>query len=99
MWTKMWVKAWMQLGGAALGAILGVAVVKALFLDVLEETAFRLFWDGPTSFPIEQVIHSDTFVKCLLGAVVGLFIGLVVANALSPSVQRPENDVEGGAAR
>jgi hypothetical protein len=56
------------------GGILGVLLVRALFLDPIEEIGWRMFWDGLFDgrlMNLGTVIQSVTFLKCLVGFILG----------------------------
>lgn len=58
----------------ALGAVVGVLVVRFLLLDEVEEVAFQLFFRGVgegRTWPVGDVLRSTTFWKCVAGAFVG----------------------------
>lgn len=54
-----------------IGALVGIALTKALFLDVIEKLAFEMFFSNRGSFEIGRVLSSSTFWKCVVGAVLG----------------------------
>lgn len=61
------------------GGILGVLIVRAFFLDPVEELGWRMFWEGLSNARVmnsEMVLKSTTFAKCVAGFLVG---GLALA--------------------
>lgn len=54
-----------------IGALVGIALTKALFLDFIEKLAFEMFFSNRGSFEIGRVLGSSTFWKCVVGAVLG----------------------------
>ena len=54
------------------GGALGILIVRALFLDPLEQLGWTMFWRGleeGESMNWEAVLQSATFLKCLMGFV------------------------------
>jgi hypothetical protein len=68
------------------GGIVGVLLVRASFLDPLEELGWRMFWaaigDG-RSMDFGMVVQSATFAKCLAGLVLGAGGGFFLATAFN----------------
>jgi hypothetical protein len=59
---------------SCIGGILGVLLVRALFLDGIEEIGWRIFWEGLGNgrmMNFGAVVQSSTFAKCLAGLVIG----------------------------
>ncbi len=65
-----------------LGGILGVAIVRLVFLDEVERLAFQIFWESigksQTGFTGEQILQSATFLKSLAGFVLTGVLALAV---------------------
>jgi len=58
--------------GFVLGGILGVCLIRALFLDPLEQMGWSMFWSGlgqGEDMNWGMVLQSATFLKCLTGFV------------------------------
>lgn len=72
---------------AIIGAVLGVVLVRYVFLDTFEEVAWGLFWDGlfagKSINPI-AVIKSATFRKVAAGLGAGAIIPLIVLRRRKP---------------
>ena len=59
---------------ACAGGILGVLLVRLLFLDPIEEMGWGMFWEGlfhGEFMDLGTVIQSVTFLKCLAGFILG----------------------------
>ncbi len=62
--------------GAVVGGILGVLIVRALFLDAIEQMGWAIFWEGLGKGKLggedwSTVLRSATFAKCVCGFLVG----------------------------
>jgi hypothetical protein len=68
------------------GSIVGVLLVRAFFLDPIEELGWRMFWaaigDG-RGMDFSMVVKSATFAKCLAGLVLGAGAGFFIASAFN----------------
>jgi hypothetical protein len=56
--------------GFIVGGIIGVAIVRAFFLDPIEQMAWSMFWQGVAHgdfMDSRTVLQSSTFLKCLTG--------------------------------
>jgi len=77
-----------------IGGILGIAIVKVLFLTPLEEIGFRLFWNGLFQgriMDLEMVFKSTTFFKCLVGFIAGGLVALFITNYINKqNIETPE---------
>lgn len=68
------------------GGIVGVLLVRALFLDPIEELGWRMFWGGignGRSMDLGMVVQSATFAKCLAGLLLGAGSGFFIASAFN----------------
>jgi hypothetical protein len=57
-----------------IGGVIGVAVIRAFFLDTIEELGWRMFWRAlgeGGSMDLGRVLNSSTFTKCMLGFLAG----------------------------
>ncbi len=64
-----------------IGGIVGVALVRAFFLDTLEEIGWRMFWEGignGRTMDLGMVVQSATFAKCLVGFLIGGAVAALV---------------------
>lgn len=53
-----------------LGGIVGVCVIRAFFLDPIEQMGWTMFWEGlghGEVMNLGAVVQSATFLKCLTG--------------------------------
>jgi hypothetical protein len=68
--------------GFVVGGLVGVFLIRALFLDPFEEIGWRIFWQGlgrGADMNWGMVLQSATFLKCLTGfALVGATAGVSV---------------------
>ena len=67
---------------SCIGGIVGVVLVRALFLDRVEEIGWRIFWEGIGNGRVMDfgvVVQSTTFVKCLAGLLIGGAAGAIWA--------------------
>jgi hypothetical protein len=68
------------------GGIVGVLLVRALFLDPIEELGWRMFCaaigDG-RGMDLGMVVNSTAFAKCLTGLVLGAGAGFFLASAFN----------------
>jgi hypothetical protein len=68
--------------GFSFGGLLGVLLVRALFLDPFEQMGWTMFWEGlgrGEGMNWGVVLQSATFLKCLMGFVlVGAAAGVGV---------------------
>lgn len=56
--------------GFVVGGIIGVAIIRAFFLDPIEQMAWSMFWRGIAHGDLmdaRTVFQSSTFLKCLAG--------------------------------
>jgi len=70
---------------ALVGGILGVLLVRGLFLDPIEEIGWRMFWEGlfnGQTMDMGTVVQSATFLKCLAGFVLGGGAGVLLTFAV-----------------
>jgi len=75
-----------QVISLCVGAIVGVLLVRAFFLDPIEEIGWRMFWAAVgegRSMDFGMVIKSATFAKCLAGLVLGAGAGCFIASAFN----------------
>lgn len=72
------------------GAIAGVLIVRAIFLDPLQVMGWNLFWnslsDGELMNP-EVVFKSQTFMKCVVGFAIGGILGAWAGAAVQKALQ------------
>ena len=81
------------------GGIVGVLLVRAFFLDPIEELGWRMFWEGignGRSMDLGMVVQSATFVKCVAGLVIGGALGILGSwrlgsGAVQPAPAEPKN--------
>jgi hypothetical protein len=69
---------WLCVGGVA-----GVLLVRAFFLDPIEQLGWSMFWEGLANGQIMDlgtVVGSATFAKCMAGLVLGAGTGLFLAS-------------------
>ncbi|HQS59832.1 MAG: hypothetical protein B7Y56_14890 [Gallionellales bacterium 35-53-114] len=69
------------------GAVVGLLLVRSFMLDPIEVIGWRMFWDSLfdgniSSNGLGRVFRSDTFLKSVLGMVVGAVIAVFVAAKL-----------------
>jgi len=68
--------------GFTFGGLLGVLLVRAFFLDLMEQMGWRMFWEGlghGESMNWGMVLQSTTFAKSLAGfLLVGVATGVGV---------------------
>ncbi len=60
-------------------------IVRALFLDPIQEMGWSLFWNGLSEgevMDLETLFQSKTFLKCVAGAATGGILGLALGNAI-----------------
>ena len=68
---------------AVIGAVIGLALVRAFWLDQIELIAWEIFWSefgNSRNIKLSKVLQSQTFLKCTAGIVVGTVAGLLVYN-------------------
>lgn len=68
------------------GGVVGVLLVRAFFLDPIEELGWRMFWEGignGRTMDLGMVVRSATFAKCLAGLVLGAGSGLFLTSVLN----------------
>lgn len=70
-----------------IGAVVGLALVRAFMLDTLEQIGWRIFWDAVFNGHfgtgwIERVIKSSTFTKSVIGMAAGGLVGFIVSTQL-----------------
>jgi hypothetical protein len=66
-------------------------LVRALFLDRVEELGWQTFWEGLGNgrmMDFGMVVRSDTFAKCLAGLVIGGAVAMICARRLGPGIVR-----------
>ncbi|SPF48736.1 exported hypothetical protein [Candidatus Sulfotelmatobacter kueseliae] len=66
-----------------IGGIVGVVLVRAFFLDGLEEFGWRMFWEGLGNGRMMDpgmVLQSTTFLKCVGGLVIGGALGALITH-------------------
>ena len=67
------------------GSIVGVFIVRALFLDPVQIIGWDMFWNGISNGKMmnpEAVLKSETFLKCVGGFVVGGLLGVLVGSTV-----------------
>lgn len=78
--------------GVLLGAVLGFLLVKALFLDTIEQIGFSLVMNNLGSVNLGQIASSTTFLKLVVGAAVGAvaggLLGFVLGKGKKPAVAK-----------
>jgi len=77
---------------ACVGGVLGVLLVRALFLDPIEEIGWRMFWEGifhGEIMDLGSVVQSTTFLKCLAGFVLGGGAGVLLTIAINRKSNGP----------
>ncbi len=78
-----------------IGAIVGVIIVRAFFLDPIQEMGWGIFWNGLSEgelMDVEMLFQSKTFLKCVVGAVAGGVIGLLLGSAIQKSTSDEEKE-------
>jgi hypothetical protein len=85
---------------SCIGGIVGVVLVRAFFLDRVEEIGWRIFWEGfgnGRTMDFGVVVQSATFAKCLAGLVIGGAAAMICAWRWYPEVvQRTQESIRTG---
>ena len=66
--------------GFLLGGIIGVCLIRAFFLDPIEQMGWTMFWEGlghGELMNLGAVVQSATFLKCIAGF---LLVGAVAGS-------------------
>ena len=72
--------------GFMIGGVVGVVLVRAFFLNGLEELGWRLFWEGFLNghlMNLGDVLNSSTFWKVFFGFLLCGFGGVLISQRVS----------------
>ena len=73
------------------GAVAGVLIVRAFFLDWTQIWGWNMFWDGKmmNSDDLNTIFRSATFLKCVAGFIVGGVVGAYIGVGIALSKKYP----------
>lgn len=74
------------------GGVIGVLLVRALFMDPIEVIGWGLFWSGLADgrmMNMEAVFGSTTFLKCVAGFILGGGLSFIAVSKIKKPVTSP----------